>query len=169
MMQRVIAGREHEGSTVDEGLPIDVEFAFFFEETHRPMLRLAYLLTGSKAQAEEAVQDCFAKVFERWARINDPTAYMRRAVVNRCASWHRHRAVVRRTQSAVATDEAYNDHPDELRDVLDALPARRRAVVILRFYEGLDTAEIAGTLAVSEGTVKSTLHRALEQMKGTLR
>ena len=133
------------------------------------MLRLAYLLTGSKAQAEEAVQDCFAKVFERWARINDPTAYMRRAVVNRCASWHRHRAVVRRTQSAVATDEAYNDHPDELRDVLDALPARRRAVVILRFYEGLDTAEIAGTLAVSEGTVKSTLHRALEQMKGTLR
>jgi RNA polymerase sigma-70 factor (sigma-E family) len=169
MMQMVIAGREPEGATLDKSPSIDVEFALFFSEAHRPMLSLAYLLTGSKTQAEEAVQHCFAKVFERWTRIDDPAAYLRRAVVNRCASWHRHRAVVRRTQSAVATDESYNDHPDELRDVLDALPPRRRAVVILRFYEGLDTAEIAGTLAVSEGTVKSTLHRALEQMKGTLR
>jgi RNA polymerase sigma factor (sigma-70 family) len=93
---------------------------------------------------------------------------MRRAVVNRCASWHRHRAVVRRTQSAVATDESYKDQPNELRDVLDSLPPRRRAVVVLRFYEGLDTAGISRTLGISEGTVKSTLHRALEQMKGTL-
>lgn len=169
MMQKVIAGTEPEGATVVDGPSIDVEFALFFGEAHRPMLRLAYLLTGSATQAEEAVQDCFAKVFDRWTRIDEPTAYMRRAVVNRCASWHRHGAVVRRTQSVVATDESYQDQPDELRDVLDALPARRRAVVILRFYEGLDNAEIARTLDITEGTVKSTLHRALEQMKGTLR
>jgi RNA polymerase sigma-70 factor (sigma-E family) len=167
MMQKVIAETEPEGACIDL-VSIDVEFAVFFEATRRPMLRLAYLLTGSKAQAEEAVQDCFVRVFERWARIDDPAAYMRRAVVNRCASWHRHRAVVRRTQSAVATDESYKDQPNELRDVLDSLPPRRRAVIVLRFYEGLDTAGIARTLGISEGTVKSTLHRALEQMKGTL-
>jgi RNA polymerase sigma-70 factor (sigma-E family) len=167
MMQKVIAETEPEGACIDL-VSIDVEFAVFFEATRRPMLRLAYLLTGSKAQAEEAVQDCFVRVFERWARIDDPAAYMRRAVVNRCASWHRHRAVVRRTQSAVATDESYKDQPNELRDVLDSLPPRRRAVVVLRYYEGLDTAGIARTLGISEGTVKSTLHRALEQMKGTL-
>ena len=168
MMQKVITEIEHEGATV-LALSIDVEFAMFFAETHRPMLRMAYLITGSKAQAEEAVQECFVRVFERWRRIDDPAAYMRRAVINRCASWHRHRAVVRRTQSAVATEESYKDHPDEFRDVLDSLPPRRRAVVILRFYEGLDTAEIARSLGISKGTVKSTLHRALEQMKGTLR
>jgi RNA polymerase sigma-70 factor (sigma-E family) len=166
MRQKVIAAIEPDGATIDM-VSIDVEFALFFEATRRPMLRIAYLLTGSKAQAEEAVQDCFVRVFERWSRIDDPAAYMHRAVVNRCASWHRHRAVVRRTQSAVSIDESYKDQPDEFRDVLDSLPPRRRAVVVLRFYEGLDTAEIARTLGISTGTVKSTLHRALEQMKGT--
>jgi RNA polymerase sigma-70 factor (sigma-E family) len=168
MRQKVITGIEPDGVTI-ELVSIDVEFALFFEAARRPMLRTAYLLTGSKSQAEEAVQDCFVRVFERWTRIDDPGAYMYRAVVNRCASWHRHRAVVRRTQSAVATDESYKDQPDEFLDVLDSLPPRRRAVVVLRFYEGLDTAEIARTLGISTGTVKSTLHRALEQMKGTLR
>jgi RNA polymerase sigma factor (sigma-70 family) len=150
MRQKVITAIEPDVATIDL-VSIDVEFALFFDATRRPMLRMAYLLTGSKAQAED-----------------DPAAYMHRAVVNRCASWHRHRAVVRRTQSAVATDESYKDQPDEFRDVLDSLPPRRRAVVVLRFYEGLDTAEIARTLGISTGTVKSTLHRALEQMKGNL-
>ncbi|MCW2750143.1 MAG: SigE family polymerase sigma factor [Aeromicrobium sp.] len=154
--------------TVSVSMSVETEFKAFFEVASKPMLRLAFLLTSSNAQAEEAVQECFVKVFERWQRIDDKAAYMRTAVVNHCTSWHRHRAVVRNTRAAVATDESYTDQPDELADALAALPARRRAVVVLRFYEGLDIAGIATTLGTSEGTVKSTLHRALAQLKGAL-
>jgi RNA polymerase sigma-70 factor (sigma-E family) len=153
---------------VEVPLSTEASFAAFFAETKAPMYRLAYLLTGSAAQAEEAVQESFVRVFERWARIDDPGAYLRRAIVNRCTSWHRHRAVVLRTQSRVATHESYVDQPDELTDALAQLPARRRAVIVLRYYERLDLEEIADSLGISVGTVKSTLHRALAQLKGTL-
>lgn len=153
---------------VEIPLSIDVSFAVFFAESKLPMYRLAYLLTGSASQAEEAVQESFVRVLERWAQIDDPSAYLRRAIVNRCTSWHRHRAVVLRTQSRVATDESYLDQPDELTDALAQLPPRRRAVVVLRYYERLDLDEIADVLGITVGTVKSTLHRALAQLKGTL-
>ena len=146
-------------------------FESFFAETRDPMLRLASLLTGSVSEAEEAVQESFVRVFERWSTIDDPGAYLRRAVVNRCTSWHRHRAVVRRTDADVARAESYLDRPaetDELADALAQLPRRRRAVVVLRFHQQLELADIADTLGVSVGTVKSTLNRALAQLRGTL-
>jgi RNA polymerase sigma-70 factor (sigma-E family) len=153
---------------VEVPLSADAAFAVFFAASKVPMHRLAYLLTGSAAQAEEAVQESFVRVFERWARIDDPGAYLRRSVINRCTSWHRHRAVVQRTRTRVATSESYLDQPDELTDALAQLPARRRAVIVLRYYERLELEEIADSLGISVGTVKSTLHRALAQLKGTL-
>ena len=75
---------------------------------------------------------------------------------------------MQRSQSRVATAETYADAPDELADALAALPPRRRAVVVLRYYERLELEEIADVLDISVGTVKSTLHRALAQLKGTL-
>jgi RNA polymerase sigma-70 factor (sigma-E family) len=158
---------EHD-ATPQVPLSIDLQFAAFFAATRQPMVRLAYLLTGSGAQAEEAVQESLVRVYERWGRIDDPGAYLRRAVVNRCSSWHRHRAVVRRTLSKAAAAETYLDQPDELADALAQLPARRRAVIVLRFYERLELPEIADALDISTGTVKSTLHRALAQLKGIL-
>ncbi len=167
MAYEVISGMDDEAA-VEVPLSTDAAFAAFFSESKTPMHRLAYLLTGSAVQAEEAVQESFVRVFERWTRIDDPGAYLRRSVINRCTSWHRHRAVVLRTRSRVATNESYLDQPDELTDALAQLPARRRAVIVLRYYERLDLDEIADALGVSVGTVKSTLHRALAQLKGTL-
>lgn len=146
-------------------------FESFFDATRGPMVRLAYLLTGSVAQAEEAVQESFVRVYERWSTIDEPGAYLRRAVVNRCSSWHRHRAVVRRAEPTVARAESYLDAPreaDELAAALAQLPRRRRAVVALRFFEQLELADIADTLGISVGTVKSTLNRALAQLRGIL-
>jgi hypothetical protein len=114
-------------------------FESFFAETRDPMLRRASLLTGSASQAEEAVQESFVRVYERWSSIDDPGAYLRRAVVNRCTSWHRHRAVVRRTDADVARAESYLDQPaetDELAAALAKLSGRRRAVVVLRRRSG---------------------------------
>jgi len=167
MAYEVISGMDEE-AMVEVPLSTDAAFAEFFSEAKAPMHRLAYLLTGSNMQAEEAVQESFVQVFERWARIDDPGAYLRRAVVNRCTSWHRHRAVVLRTRTRVATNESYLDQPDELTDALAQLPARRRAMLVLRYYERLELEEIADTLGVSVGTVKSTVHRALAQLKGIL-
>jgi RNA polymerase sigma-70 factor (sigma-E family) len=144
------------------------EFEAFFAATRRDMERLAYLLNGSATSAEEAVQDAYVRVYRRWLHIDDPGPYLRRAVVNACTSAHRRRAVARRWQAAVATADSYLDQPDELFDALRRLPARRRAVIVLRFYERLELHEIADALDVSTGTVKSTLHRALAQLKGQL-
>lgn len=79
--------------------------------------------------------------------------------------------MVRRTEPSLARAEWYVDQPDETSELavaLARLPSRRRAVVALRFYEQLDLADIADTLGISVGTVKSTLNRALAQLRGTL-
>lgn len=137
--------------------------------THRDaMTRLAYLLTGSASHADEAVQESFARVYERWSAIDSPAAFLRTCVVNRCRSWHRHRAVAERKVHLVSNDDVYLDRPDELADALARLPHRRRAAVVLRFYEQLTIAEIATTLGISDGAVKSSLHRGLDQLKGMI-
>lgn len=165
MMQNAItaAAAELTGDDI-----VHVEFARFFATAKQPMMRLAFLLTASPQQSEDAVQDSFIRVLEKWSQINDPASYMRRAVVNRCMSWHRHTAVVRRTQSQVATADSYTDQPDEILDALLHLPQRRRAVVVLTYYEHLDTDAIGAVLGISTATVRSTLHRALAQLKGIL-
>jgi RNA polymerase sigma-70 factor (sigma-E family) len=167
----VISGEVSNGA--DEAMSlelvsVDADFSEFFVRHKSEMMRLGYLMTSDGAQAEEAVQDAFAQVYRRWSHIDDHAAYMRRIVVNRCSSWHRHRAVVRRVQGRIAQQDSYFDQPDELADVLVQLPARRRAVLILRYYERRELSEIAETLGISIGTVKSTLHRALAQLKGSL-
>ncbi|MEO6571290.1 MAG: sigma-70 family RNA polymerase sigma factor [Ilumatobacteraceae bacterium] len=144
------------------------DFAQLFTALKQPMTRLAYLLTASVPQAEDAVQEAFISVLERWSRIDDHEAYLRRTVVNRCMSWHRHAAVVRKTRSRVATADSYVDWPDEMLDALRQLPPRRRAVVVLTYYERLQTDEISESLGISRATVRSTLHRALAQLKGIL-
>lgn len=129
------------------------------------MVRLALLLVGSQEQAEEIVQDAFAQLYERWERIERPGAYLRTCVVNGCRRAHRRR---RQNDLAVA---ATHDVPvaslgaDHLADTLAALPAKRRAALILRYYEDLSEAEIAEALGVRRGTVKSLLHRGLAQLR----
>ena len=156
----------------DEPLPAivsrDVGFDALFVAQQGPMTRLAFLLTGSTSQAEEAVQESFARVYERWSTIDAPSPFLRTCVVNRCRSWHRHRAVTERKVHLVTNDENYLDRPNELADALARLPHRRRAAVVLRFYEQMTIAEIASTLGISDGSVKSSLHRGLDQLKGML-
>jgi len=147
----------------------DAEFEALFDGCQHGMVRLAALLTGSSATAEEVVQEVFVRVYEKWDRLHEPAAYLRVAVINRCNSWHRRRQVARaheRRQHGV--ESAHHDRPDEMADALAQLSPRRRAVLVLRYYEHLSTAEIAAAMSISEATVRSTMHRALVQMKGIL-
>lgn len=133
------------------------------------LLRAAYLLTGDRHRAEDLVQDALLKVALRWARLQhgNPTAYARRILVNDHASWWR-----RRREYAVA-DQREAAAPDDdpivslvVRRALSRLTPRQRAVLVLRHLEDLSEREVAETLGVSVGTVKSQNAAALQRLRG---
>jgi len=140
------------------------------------LLRFAYVVTGSQHAAEDAVQDALARACERWDRVGrttDPDTYVRRMIVNAHISrWRR-----TRRESPVEALVAADPQPD-LADrvgtesavwaVCADLPPRQRAAVVLRFYEDLEYAEIAGLLSCSEATVRSHVHRALGALRARL-
>ena len=139
-------------------------FDDLYRREYAPMLRVAYLLVDSDALAEEAVHDAFAKVYERWRRLDRPGAYLRTCVVNRCRDVQRRRRLERSRPSEVAPVTA-DLGADEVADALARLPMRQRAALVLRYYEDLSEADIAEALGVRPGTVKSLLSRGLDQLR----
>lgn len=127
--------------------------------------RLAYLLVGDRTEAEDIVQAAFTTAAGRWETIQSPSAYLRRAVVNRANDVHRRS--FERAGPMVAT-RSFVDEPevDEMWGVLQALPSIQRAVVVLRFYEDLELADIASLLDRPASTVRSDLRRALLRLRG---
>jgi len=134
-----------------------------YRTRYADLVRLAYLLTGSSADAEEIVQDAFVRVRGRIQRVDNPSAYLRATVVNGCRNRFRHLEVERRHASRAET--ASYDRVDELGDALAALPARQRTVIVLRYYAGMSEADIAATLGCRPGTVKSLCHRGLAELR----
>jgi RNA polymerase sigma-70 factor (sigma-E family) len=131
------------------------------------LVRLAYLLTGSQAAAEDIVQDVFIKAHTRLGEVDQPVAYLRRAVTNASWSWHRRRQVEAKhldRRPAVVSGE----HDIEMWDALARLSPRRRSVLVLRYYMDLPEQETADALGWRVGTVKSTHHRALQDLKRML-
>ena len=129
------------------------DFESLYAATYPDMVRLAYLLTGSLAQAEEVTQDSFVRLYEQWAEVANHPAYLRASVVNGCRSWHRSRFAAIRRESRLARPDGHHHRPDEIIDALAKLPRRRREIIVLRFYQGLALADIASVLGISEGTV----------------
>lgn len=146
------------------------------------LVRLAVLLVRDVASAEEVVQDAFIATARRWHRLRTherAAAYLRQAVVNRARSELRHRGVVHRHLAAEATrqqrtapgaDDAslVAERRTAVLDALRALPDRQREVLALRHYLGLSEAEIAETLGVSRGTVKTHAHRGSARLRELL-
>ena len=129
------------------------------------LIRLAFLLTGARDQAEDIVQSAFEAAQPRWDELDDPRAFLRRVVVNRAQDLHRRRYRPRpRPERPVTQIPELDETWAELR----RLPDRQRAVVVLRFYEDLPLTDIARLLDRPEGTVRSDLHRALAQLRRTL-
>jgi len=148
-----------------EGGAEAVTFDQLFRTQYEPMVRVAYLLLWSRDEAEDVVQDAFARVELRWSRLGNAGGYLRRCVVNRAHDALRHRQVQQRYLHGHHGDTTADLGADELADALAALPTKRRTAVVLRYYAGLDTREIADAMGVRPGTVKSLLHRALAQLR----
>ena len=142
------------------------DFEALCRESYAPMVRLAFLLTSSIETAEDLVQDVLARTQPRWSRIEEPGAYLRRAVVNACNSHHRRRYRERAHRDReTREEEPAHMEADELFDVLAALPTRMRSALVLRYYQDLPEAEIAELLGCAPGTVRSLIHRGLARLR----
>ena len=137
------------------------------------LLRTAYLLVGDRHRAGDLLQTALVKTYVAWHRIRDLGAlesYVRRTMATTATSWWRGRPYRERPVDSLPERAHLDDgHARFERDAiwvhLRALPARQRAVVVLRYYEGLSEAEIAEVLGVSRGTVKSHAARALASLR----
>lgn len=141
------------------------DFVELYRTRYDPMVRLAYLMTGDSAVAEELVQDAFVSVHRSWDRARHPAAYLRTAVVNACRSWGRRRSLERNHARAAGREEVTEATGDELWDVLGQLPERQRAAIVLRFYEDLPDDEIAQLLGCRPATVRTAIFRGLAAMR----
>ncbi|MGW6057459.1 SigE family RNA polymerase sigma factor [Streptomyces sp. NPDC055189] len=148
------------------------EFREFVAMRSTALLRLAVLLTGGdRHAAEDLLQIALMKAYGRWARIEQPEAYVRqimyRQQVNR---WRlrRHRAettVPVLPETGVRGAEADSELRISLWAALGRLTKRQRAVVVLRYFEDLPEAEVAALLRCPVGTVRSTAHRSLAKLR----
>ena len=162
------------------GWSADEALELLYAAHWRQLVRLAVLLVHDLGAAEEIVQDCFVAVHAKWNRLHDPDkalAYLRQSVVNRSRSHLRHLTVVRRhaERQAPAAPEAGADHAaydverrDTVLDALRGLPRRQREVLALRYYLDLSEREIAATLSISQGAVKSHASRGAAALRQSL-
>jgi RNA polymerase sigma-70 factor (sigma-E family) len=142
-------------------------------ERHAPdAARLAYLLTGDRALAEDLVQDAFVRMFGRFRDIRNPDsfgAYLRKTVVNLSRSHFRRLKVERAyvTREAGAPPKAPADFGarEEMWQALLLLPERQRTAIVLRYYEDLSEAETADAMRCPAGTVKSLASRGIERLR----
>ena len=142
------------------------------EETYRelrlPLLRLAFLLTGSRETAEDVVQSAFASAHPRWTGIEDPAAYLRRSVVNLAKDGQRRDYRRRRLLRSEPEPVTAIPELDETWAHVRRLPATQRTVVILHYYEDLPLVEIGRLLDRPASTVRSDLRRALARLRREL-
>jgi RNA polymerase sigma-70 factor (sigma-E family) len=140
--------------------------------------RLAYLMTGDRALAEDIAQDAFVRLAGRLAHLRDPgasDAYLRRTVVNLSHSHFRRKRVERaylsRAEGAFELERSSEpsvEDRDLLWTAMSRLSARQRAAIVLRFYEDLSEGQIADVLRCRPGTVKSLLSRGLQILRNEI-
>lgn len=136
------------------------------------LLRFGHVLTGNPQEAEDLVQEALAKSLRRWrrARADDPLAYVRRVMVNtHVTQWRRwgSRIQLGDVPEPVALDVRIrrSEEWDVLRRALALLPARQRAVLVLRYFEDLPDPVIASLLSCRPGTVRSLASRGLAALR----
>lgn len=153
-------------------VPDSADFDAFVNASSPRLLRTAYLLTHDWAGAEDLLQTALAKSWFAWGRVDgNPEPYVRRILVTTYASWWRRKWHGELPSSTVPDHGRVRDQTVQVEDrtdlwpALGRLPARQRAVIVLRFYEDLTEAETAAALGVSVGTVKSQTSKALARLR----
>lgn len=152
----------------------DDDFTELVQASWPGLFRSAYLLVGDRGLAEDLAQTALAKTYAAWPRIEDRSAaraYAQRTLINTASSWFRKRGWRNERPTADLPEGSDHRHPGARVEVMEALaqlPARQRAVVVLRYYEDLSVAETADHLGCSTGTVKSQTFDALATLRTLL-
>jgi RNA polymerase sigma-70 factor (ECF subfamily) len=147
----------------------------FYSAQQPRLVGVISLLTGSRAEAEDIVQEAFVRLVPRWAKVSRydaPEAWIRLVAVRLAANRHRDgnrlTQLFRRLPAAHVPDPA-ETYGGDLERALAGLPMPARQVVVLHYVCDLSVAQVADTLGIAEGTVKSRLSRAREVLSTTLR
>lgn len=152
-------------------------FAEIVVVEHDRALRLAYLLAGDREAAEDAVAEAFARTFEKWraGAVEHVGPYLRRAVHNQVKNQRRSQARLRRHEERRRADErgaatlaGRTAARHGMMELLDRLPQRQRAAIVLRYYEDLSEAQTAAALGCRQGTIKSLVSRGLATLREQL-
>jgi len=172
---RVLGRGDMEQTAHDTGWGADEAVTRLYAAHYRGLVRLATLLVHDVGTAEEVVQDAFVAMHGRWRRLREPDkalAYLRTSVINRSRSVLRHRGVV-----TAHPEPAWPDAPgaevgalgalerDRVMAALARLPVRQREVLVLRYYLDQSEAQIAYTLGISQGAVKSHASRGMAGLR----
>ncbi|TYB60699.1 SigE family RNA polymerase sigma factor [Nonomuraea sp. PA05] len=152
------------------------EFREYVTARGPALLRTAHQLTGHPLDAEDLLQSALTKTYQAWERIEDRRAldgYVRRAMVNiNISQWRRRKLEEYPSDELpeqVSCEPAGSSEVHEaLEQALRELPERMRAAIVLRYYEDMTEPEIAKTLGISVGTVKSTVSRAMAKLRTAL-
>jgi RNA polymerase sigma-70 factor (sigma-E family) len=149
-----------------------------YQSHYAALVRMAALLVGDVATAEDVVQDCFIALHRAWWRVRDTSTalfYLRRSVINGSRSVLRRRAVADRhpplpepelpsaEESALAVVQL-----SLVRAALAGLPVRQREVLVLRYYADLSETQIAAVMGISRGSVKAHAARARDALRAAL-
>jgi RNA polymerase sigma-70 factor (sigma-E family) len=151
----------------------EAEFREYMVSRWGGLVRFAYGLTGDRGHAEDLAQIALAKAYASWPRVRraeDPDAYVRRILINANHHRFRKRRVAEHRgeapdEPAVADGTAALDQREALVAALMELPPKQRAVVVLRYWDGLTETQAAAVLGCSVGTVKSQASRALAKLR----
>ena len=145
---------------------------------YRSLVRLAVPLVRDIATAEEVVQDSFIAMHGAWRRLRDSDkalSYLRQSVVNRSRSVLRHRVVVDRNAPKPAPDMPSAEQGalsllerSAVISALRKLPTRQREALVLKYYADLSEAQIAATMGISQGAVKSHTARGMASLRSVL-
>ncbi|GAA4944318.1 SigE family RNA polymerase sigma factor [Actinoplanes utahensis] len=154
----------------------EAEFREFVAARMEALRGLAYLTCGDWQVAEDAVLTALAKLYAKWNRVDNPEAYARTAVVRAAIDetrrpwWRREQSRSHAMPDRTLPDDATGavDERLRMRQALNGLPARQRAVLVLRFLEGLSVQQTAATLKCPEGTVKVYTSRGLDALRKIL-
>ncbi len=150
----------------------EAAFQAFVVERQTMLRRRAFLLCGNWADGDELVQEALARVYVAWPRIatGAETAYTRRTMLNLFLNDQRkrRREVLTDETPEPATTPHDHDLALTLTALLDDLPEKQRAVLVLRFWEDLTVPQISECTGVAEGTIKSQISRALHALRDRL-
>jgi len=152
-----------------------VPFEHFYRRELKPVIGLAYALSGSRSAAEDLAQEAFLAAHSSWERVSQyekPEAWVRRVVANKSVSMFRRKMREAKALARMKPESSYLPHipaeDDEFWKEVRNLPRRQSQAIALHYLEEMSVAEIAEILECAEGTVKVHLHKGRKRLADRL-